>query len=217
MRPGAARGVAGPLGRLVAGVEGANRLAGVAAGLILLAMVGMVGREAIGRYFFASPTAWVVELSGYLLVGIVFMGGAFILQEGAHLRVDIFYSRFGRRSRAWIDLAGCLLALPFLGILEWQSALLAWKAYASEERSVIMRWPLYLPELFPTRARATGQGLSFNAGRILAAVGAVQMGSLMGFFKGSYAQAGAVISLVYLIGMAVIWLAPETKGRPLPE
>jgi MFS family permease len=77
--------------------------------------------------------------------------------------------------------------------------------------------PLYLPELFPTRVRATGQGLSFNAGRILAAVGALQMGALMQTFNGSYAQAGAIISLVYLVGMGVIWLAPETKGKPLPE
>ncbi len=78
--------------------------------------------------------------------------------------------------------------------------------------------PLYLPELFPTRVRATGQGLSFNAGRILAAVGALQMGSLMQTtFHGSYAQAGAVITLVYVIGLVLIWFAPETKGKPLPE
>ncbi|MSU72672.1 MAG: MFS transporter [Opitutus sp.] len=77
--------------------------------------------------------------------------------------------------------------------------------------------PLYLPELFPTRVRATGQGLSFNSGRILAAVGALQMGSLMQHFNGSYAKAGAVITLIYIVGMVVIWLAPETKGRPLPE
>ena len=77
--------------------------------------------------------------------------------------------------------------------------------------------PLYLPELFPTRVRATGQGLSYNAGRILAAVGALQMGSLMQTFEGSYARAGAVITLVYVIGMFVIWLAPETKGKPLPQ
>ncbi|MDO8545617.1 MAG: MFS transporter [Opitutaceae bacterium] len=76
--------------------------------------------------------------------------------------------------------------------------------------------PLYLPELFPTRVRATGQGLSFNAGRILAAVGALQMGSLMQTFEGSYAKAGAVISLIYVVGMVVIWFAPETKGKPLP-
>ena len=77
--------------------------------------------------------------------------------------------------------------------------------------------PLYLPELFPTRARATGQGLCYNAGRLLAAVGAVQMGYLLQFYGGSYARAGATITLVYSLGLILIWLAPETKGRPLPE
>lgn len=138
----------GLTGWLVALVQHANRLAGLGAGLILLAMVLMIGREAIGRYFFSAPTDWVVELSGYLLVGIVFMAGGFILQEGAHLRVDILYGRFTRRNRAWVDLLGYLLALPFLVLLEWQSAQLAWKAFSSGERSMIMRWPLYLPELF---------------------------------------------------------------------
>jgi MFS family permease len=77
--------------------------------------------------------------------------------------------------------------------------------------------PLYLPEIFPTRVRATGQGLAFNAGRILAAMGAWQMPALMGFFDKSYARAGETIVLVYLLGMALIWLAPETKDRALPE
>jgi hypothetical protein len=59
--------------------------------------------------------------------------------------------------------------------------------------------------------------LAFNFGRILAAAGAWQMGSLMAFFDQSYARAGATIVLVYLVGMALIWLAPETKDQPLPE
>ncbi|MSU62963.1 MAG: MFS transporter [Pedosphaera sp.] len=77
--------------------------------------------------------------------------------------------------------------------------------------------PLYLPELFPTRARATGQGLAFNFGRILAAFGAWQMGSLMAYFDKSYPKAGATIVLIYLVGMVLIWFAPETKGKPLPK
>lgn len=77
--------------------------------------------------------------------------------------------------------------------------------------------PQYLPEIFPTRARATGQGLSFNFGRILAAIGAWQMGTLLQVFQNDYAKAGAAISLVYVVGMALIWSAPETRGRPLPE
>jgi SHS family sialic acid transporter-like MFS transporter len=76
--------------------------------------------------------------------------------------------------------------------------------------------PLYLPELFPTRVRATGQGVAFNAGRVVAAAGVLLTGQLVAGL-GSYAKAGAVISCVYLVGMAIIWLAPETKGRPLPE
>jgi len=77
--------------------------------------------------------------------------------------------------------------------------------------------PLYLPELFPTRVRATGQGLSFNFGRILAAVGALQMGALVNMLGGDYASAGATITLIYVFGLVLIWLAPETKGKPLPE
>ena len=77
--------------------------------------------------------------------------------------------------------------------------------------------PLYLPELFPTRVRATAQGLSFNFGRILAGIGALQMGALVQNLGGNYAKAGATIILIYILGLFLIWLAPETKGRPLPE
>jgi MFS family permease len=78
--------------------------------------------------------------------------------------------------------------------------------------------PLYLPELFPTRVRATGQGFAYNCGRVIAAAGALSTGFLMqGVFAGDYARACATISLVYVAGLALVWLAPETRGRPLPE
>jgi MFS transporter, SHS family, sialic acid transporter len=77
--------------------------------------------------------------------------------------------------------------------------------------------PLYLPELFPTRIRATGQGFSFNFGRVLAAIGALQSGRLLDYFEGDYARMGAIMSLVYLVGMVLIWFCPETKGQPLPD
>ncbi len=88
--------------------------------------------------------------------------------------------------------------------------------------------PLYLPELFATRVRATGQGFGFNFGRILAAVGVLQTGNLMGLFKndvvwgdltlrGGYPLACSAMSLIYLVGLGLIWLVPETRGQPLPE
>jgi len=81
-------------------------------------------------------------------------------------------------------------------------------------------FPLYLPELFPTRLRATGQGFCFNIGRLIAAVGALYAGFLTGPsgpFPGDYAAMGATLSLIYLVGMGACWLIPETRGKPLPE
>jgi len=88
--------------------------------------------------------------------------------------------------------------------------------------------PLYLPELFRTNVRATGQGFSFNFGRIIAAIGVLQTGTLMGLFKqdtqlfgmtlsGGYPLACSTMSLIYVLGMVLIWFVPETKGKPLPE
>ena len=77
--------------------------------------------------------------------------------------------------------------------------------------------PLYLPELFPTRVRATGQGLCFNIGRILAAVGTLYSGVLVGAYGGDWRQAMGTVTLVYVVGMVLIWFAPETKGKPLPD
>lgn len=88
--------------------------------------------------------------------------------------------------------------------------------------------PLYLPELFRTNVRATGQGFGFNFGRVLAAIGALQTGTLMGQFTSDLSIGGitvphghpaacSTISLIYVVGMVLIWFAPETKGKPLPE
>ena len=100
--------------------------------------------------------------------------------------------------------------------------LLVWAFVSGGMTASFYGWlPLYLPELFPTRLRATGQGFSFNFGRIIAAVAALQTGPLMELFGQnkvlSHANACSTVSLVYLVGMAIIWLAPETCGRPLPE
>jgi MFS family permease len=76
-------------------------------------------------------------------------------------------------------------------------------------------FPLYFPELFPTRIRATGQGICYNAGRLVAAAGALLSGGLIEYL-GGYAQMGAAITLIYIAGIALSFVAPETKGKPLP-
>lgn len=135
------------LERAARAVDRLSRLGGVVAGAFALAMMLTIGREVIGRYFFNAPTDWVVELDGYLLVGLVYLAGGYILLSDAHVRVDILYGRFSPRLRAWADLFAAGLALPFLAFVVWQSGILAWDAWSRDDRSVVMAWPLWLPEL----------------------------------------------------------------------
>jgi MFS family permease len=77
--------------------------------------------------------------------------------------------------------------------------------------------PLYLPELFRTSMRATGQGFGFNFGRIIAAAANLQMANLLAAFDNNYSHACAVVAAIYVAGLVLIAVAPETKGKPLPE
>ncbi len=73
--------------------------------------------------------------------------------------------------------------------------------------------PLYLPELFPTHVRSSGTGVTFNSGRILAAVSVLGAGALSRAFDGDYARVGTWTGLVYVLGMIVICFAPDTTRR----
>lgn len=116
----------------------------------------------------------------------------------------------------------CLLSLGisqyfFRTFTEYGTPFLVTLALANGITAAFYGWlPLYLPELFPTRVRATGSGFTFNSGRILAAIGAVSVALMYGG-KEDYPRMCAVTSLVYIAGLGLIWLCPETKGKPLPE
>ena len=143
------------------------------------------------------------------------LGAAFGCIVGALLG-----GRFGRRP-AYAGL--CALSLVMLlGMFNlndsfgWQFVL--WAGVTGAVTASFYGWlPLYLPELFPTKVRATGQGFSYNFGRILAAVGALQTGNLLTLFGNDYAKACSIAAGVYVVGLLLIALAPETKGNPLPE
>lgn len=80
----------------------------------------------------------------------------------------------------------------------------------------VFSWmPIYLPELFPTRVRATASGFVFNLARLVA----FPLPILTAFLftqLGGYQATVLVLTLLYLLALAVLPLLPETKGAPLP-
>jgi SHS family sialic acid transporter-like MFS transporter len=84
--------------------------------------------------------------------------------------------------------------------------------------TVYFGWlPLYLPELFPTRIRGTGSGVSFNFGRIASAIVILSSVALVEAYSGRYEEIGATTSLIYLLGCVVILLAPRKTAEHLED
>jgi MFS family permease len=75
--------------------------------------------------------------------------------------------------------------------------------------------PVWLPELYPTRMRATALAFAFNAPRFLAFLGPLMAGTMIVFF-GGYGQAAMVFASIYVLGIVVAPFLPETRGKPLP-
>jgi MFS transporter, SHS family, sialic acid transporter len=128
---------------------------------------------------------------------------------------DRFPRRVGYFGLCVLSFAAC--EYLFLGHQQYDGRALVAVALVGALSAAFYGWlPLYLPDLFPTRVRATGQGFCYNVGRSLAAVG-VLLTTFAVDLKGQYAQASALVCLVYVVGMVLAWLIPETRGQPLPE
>jgi MFS family permease len=74
---------------------------------------------------------------------------------------------------------------------------------------------IYLPELFPTRIRATAVGFGLNAGRLATAIAVLFVGTIVQQF-GGYGPSALFFAGSYLIAVIAAYFSKETKGKGLP-
>lgn len=130
-----------------------NNVGKVIAGVVLIIMI-TVAYEVISRYFFNKPTAWVWPLNRQLFGVMILFGGSYALLRGAHIRVEILYSRF---SPLWLKIskaAFIICFLAFMGTLVWQGGWMAWTSIQNREVSIdVLRFPVYpFKAVFPVAA-----------------------------------------------------------------
>lgn len=132
----------------------------------------------------------------------------------------VIASLVGRRRTYFLLSLGALFSSQYMFWLltPTDDTFLIWAAALGFFSGVYFGWlPLFLPELFPTAARSTGAGVSFNFGRILTAVAVLLAGWLIAHFDGDYARIGRVTSFIYGVGIVVIFFAPESSDHRLRD
>ncbi|WP_447602051.1 MFS transporter [Nitrospira sp. Nam80] len=144
-----------------------------------------------------------------------------LLNAGAllgYFTFGILAERFGRKPVFAFMNAGSLAMMPltFYFPHSYLTVLGLLPILGFFSKGVFGGFPLYLPELFPTRLRSTGAGFCYNAGRIVASVSPFITGTLVATF-GSFGRAASAVAIVYVAGLLIIPLAPETKDRPLQD
>ena len=125
--------------------------------------------------------------------------------------------RLGRRCVFALMCLGSLLLLPttFLTPRTYTQVLVLLPLLGFFNNGIFSGFPIYLPELYPTRIRATGAGFCFNIGRVLASAGPFVTGCLVTVL-GSFGRAASAVAVIYIVGILILPFAPETKGKPLP-
>ena len=185
---------------------------------ILLGSIPMVGAWAASKWMIpwadtvggATEAGYKALTQGWWALGAVL--GSFC---GAQIA-----ARLGRRRAYALISAGAtaLTLLMFLGTAPLQASFLPIVFAQGFVATLFFGWlPLYLPELFPTRVRAAGSGISYNVGRFATAIGVFFAGVLFAAVGGSYSHVGSLCGLIYALGLIVIWWAPDTSKKNLRE
>jgi len=125
---------------------------------------------------------------------------------------------FGRKPTTILFYLMCLILTPivYLWVRDVHVLLFAFAVFGFFIQGTFSWTPIWLPELFPTRMRATAAGFIFNAPRLISAIAPLIAGTLI-VGLGGYGKAATIIGLFYVLGLAAAPFLPETRGKPLPE
>jgi MFS family permease len=154
---------------------------------------------------------------------------SFVLNIGAFCGMSAFSivaQRIGRRATfaiflvlAAVSTGSLFMFMKTRSDILWMTPLMGFCQLA-----LFGGYAIYLPELFPTRLRATGTSFCYNVGRFIAASGPLALGVLTNVvfakdkgYTEPHRYAGLAMCSVFLLGLVVLPFLPETKGKPLPE
>lgn len=115
--------------------------------LFLIAMIALIGSEAIARNVFSTSLQITDEIGGYLLVATTFLSMSVAEAHGAFHRVELIQARLGQSARIVSQIVFDLMSLAASGFVTWQLARLVMNSWRSEDVAPTpLQTPLWLPQ-----------------------------------------------------------------------
>lgn len=190
---------------------------------VVLAAVGVVGFWGIGTWSAelvrhvlnpdnAAELKSTVERQVSLIVMGQNLGGFFGVFAFA-----ILAQRIGRKPTFALSLVCCAVVVPlaFFMTTSFASGVVMFSIMGFMLLTLFGGYAIYFPELFPTKLRATGTGFCYNVARYVSAFAPLLFGKLSGLYGPQ--KAALFVSAIFILGLLVIPMAPETKDKKLPE
>jgi TRAP-type C4-dicarboxylate transport system permease small subunit len=115
--------------------------------LFLLAMIVLIGSEAIARNVFATSLQVTDEIGGYLLVAMTFLSMSVAEAHGAFHRVELIQARVGLNARLISQIIFDLMSLTASAVITWQLTRLVLNSWRAEDVAPTpLQTPLWLPQ-----------------------------------------------------------------------
>ncbi len=114
------------------------------AGWVVVLMMLTISYDVAMRYIFNAPTTWSFEVNRYMLIMVVFIGGAWTLPAGGHVSVDIAVEQMEGKRRMILDLVTSVMASIYVLIFLVESIVFTWDAIEHNVKSTeYLAWPLW--------------------------------------------------------------------------
>ena len=97
-------------------IEAFNRRVGRVMMYGIFVMMGILLWSSISKTFFI-PSLWTLEMAQFSLTAYYMLGGAYSLQLGSDVRMDLVYGAWSDRTKAWVDAFSVFALIFYLGVL----------------------------------------------------------------------------------------------------
>jgi len=122
--------------RLEQVINSFSELMGKISAVLFVFMLFNVFIDVVMRYVFNDVSIGMQEMEWHLYAVVFMLGVPYTLKAGGHVRVDLIYERLSAKTKAMIDMLGCLvLLLPFCGLVAWYGVDFARESFELGETS----------------------------------------------------------------------------------